>query len=39
VLKNIYCNKTETFDKLFGKLVSKYYTHLIKEVEKVLFSE
>lgn len=37
VLKNTYTNKTDTFDKLFGKVIPKYYVYLLKCVEKYLF--
>ncbi len=30
VLKNNYSNKSQTFDKLFDKVISKYHDTLIK---------
>lgn len=37
VLKNNYLNKTETFDKLFEKVITKYHDNLIKAIEKLVF--
>lgn len=37
VLKNHYSNKSQTFDKLFQKVVSKYHDNLMKVIEKLLF--
>jgi hypothetical protein len=36
VLKNHYSNKSDTFDKLFDKVISKYHDNLIKAVERLV---
>lgn len=36
-MKNSYINKSETFDKLFEKVVTRYHEGLIRVVEKLLF--
>lgn len=37
VLKNHYSHKSETFDKLFEKVITRYHDNLIKVVEKLIF--
>lgn len=32
VLENYFNNKTDTFDKLFSKVICKYHTNLFKEI-------
>lgn len=39
VLKNNYSNKSETFDRLFEKVISKHHDLLIKVLDKLLFLE
>lgn len=39
IMHNYFNNRSETFDKLFAKIVHKYYINVIKEIEKIILTE
>lgn len=39
ILYNYFTNMSETFEKLFSKVIQKYYINVIKEIEKIILTE